>query len=233
MRSLALLGVYLAYLVMGSSAPFVFGLGYIWTDLFTPQSVAYVILNQIPVSLIMALGAAGFYAAADRRDPPRITLSLVLLFVWICWVSLTTTWADFPDAAWYKWNWAVKSIIFAMIMPFLFRSRVQIEAAILTILLSVSGNLISFGVKTIISGGGYGRQWTLGAAASANNGLNESSTIALVSAALVPLALFLKRHSLIVPKSRHANLAYGGIITFAVLTCLAVLRGRGSCRCSP
>ena len=205
MRSLVLLGVYVAYLALGISAPFVCGLGYIWTDLFTPQNVAYIILNQIPVSLIMALCALGFYALADRRDPPRLTPSLVLLSVWIVWVSLTTTWADFPDAAWYKWNWAVKSIIFATIMPFLFRSRVQIEAAILTILLSISGSLISFGAKTIINGGGYGRQWTLGAAASSNTGLNESSTIALVSAALIPLVLFLKRHSLIVPKKSVHN----------------------------
>ncbi len=220
MRSLVLLGVYVAYLALGGSAPFVFGLGYIWTDLFTPQNVAYIILNQIPVSLIMALCAIGFYALADRRDPPRPTPSLGLLVVWIMWVSLTTTWADFPDAAWYKWNWAVKSIIFATVMPFLFRSRVQIEAAILTILLSISGNLISFGAKTIISGGGYGRQWTLGAAASSNTGLNESSTIALVSAAVIPLVLFLKRHSLIVPKSWCATIACVGITIFAVMTCL-------------
>lgn len=221
MRSLLLLGVYLAYLSLGAGAPFICALGYIWVDLFTPQNVAYSLMDLFPVSLVMAVCTIVFYVTMDRRSPPRITVPMVLLFGWICWVTLTTSWAEFQDPAWFKWNWAIKSAIFAMILPFLFRSRVQIEAAILTVLLAISGNLLTFGIKTILSGGGgYGRQWTLASSAAGNNGLNESSTIALVAAAVIPLVLFIKRQSLIIPKSRYLNLAYAGIITFAVLTCL-------------
>lgn len=221
MRNLVLLAVYLGYLGLGAGAAFICGLGYIWIDLFTPQSIAYGILNQFPLSMVMALAALGFYVLTDRKYPPRFSLSMALLIVWIVWVSLTTTWADFPVAAYAKWDWAIKSIIFAVIFPFLFRSRVQIEAVILTILLAISGNLLSFGAKTIISGGGgYGVNWTLASSTSGNFGLNESSTIALVSAALIPLILFLKRHSLFVPKIRFLNLGYAGLIVFAVMTCL-------------
>jgi len=49
--------IYAAVLVLGFGAPFVFSLGYIWVDMFTPQNVSYY-LSSIPVALIM--GGAAF-----------------------------------------------------------------------------------------------------------------------------------------------------------------------------
>ncbi len=53
LRSLWLLLVYASFLGVSSAAPFVATLGYVWVDTFGPQNVAYILLNQIPVAMIM------------------------------------------------------------------------------------------------------------------------------------------------------------------------------------
>ena len=52
LRSIWLLFVYVSFLGLGASAPFILALGYVWVDTFKPQEVAYIILNQLPVAFI-------------------------------------------------------------------------------------------------------------------------------------------------------------------------------------
>ena len=73
------------------------------------------------------------------------------------WVTLTLIWAQVPDAAWEKWDWAFKTVAFATFLPFVIRSRVQIEAFAQTYVFSLAANFVPFGLKVLISGGGYGR----------------------------------------------------------------------------
>ncbi len=45
LRSLWLFAIYIGFLGIGTTAPFVLVLGYVWVDTFRPQDVAYVLLN--------------------------------------------------------------------------------------------------------------------------------------------------------------------------------------------
>ena len=128
LRSIWLLFVYISFLGLSINAPFVATLGYVWVDTFQPQDVAYIILNQIPVAMIMGLVALGGYFLLDRRAPPPITLQTVLQASMAIWITLTMIWAQVPDDGWIKWDWAFKTIAFATFIPFVIRSRVQIEA---------------------------------------------------------------------------------------------------------
>src|ERR1700761_7780935 len=156
LRSLWLLFLYVAFLGLSTSAPFVATLGYVWVDTFTPQNVAYIVLNQLPVALIMGVAAVGTYFLFDRRSPPPLTLESVLMIAMIVWVNLTMVWAVAPVSAWDKWDWAVKTLVFSTCIPLGIRSRVQIEAFAQTYVFSLAANIVPFGVKTLISGGGYG-----------------------------------------------------------------------------
>src|SRR5690242_19596640 len=114
LRSLLLLFVYIAFLGMSvSAAPFVATLGYVWVDTFRPQEVAYIILDQLPVAMIMGVVALGTYVLFDRRDPPRLSSVTILQGSMAIWVTLTLAWAQAPAAAWEKWDWAFKTIAFA------------------------------------------------------------------------------------------------------------------------
>src|SRR5208282_92790 len=107
LRDLYVAGIYAAFFVIGPTAPFVFSLGYLWVDTFYPQYVSPLV-SQIPTSLVMGMAAIGSYILLDRRSPPRFSFHTGLTLVFAAWVTLTLTWAEVPDSAWEKWNWAFK-----------------------------------------------------------------------------------------------------------------------------
>jgi probable O-glycosylation ligase (exosortase A-associated) len=224
MRSVFLLAIFLALLGFGLRAPFVLVLGYVWVDLVTPQRIAYVILDSMPVSLIY--GGAAFFAALLPKSDPSIRLrpTLVLLVIFAAWMTLSLLWAAVPEAATEKWSWAIKTVLFACVMPYLIRTRVQLEALVWTIVICGMAHCIPFGAKVVLSGGGYGKALGL---AAANSGLGEGSTLAMFATMLVPLCWFLMRHSTIVPLTRLTKLMLGGFALAAILTALGTYARTG------
>jgi len=195
MRSLMLFFIFLGYSTVGMAVPFIATLGYVWVDLLRPQHLAWGILTSVPVALILGGIAVGGYLLFDRRHPPKVSALLVMLGVFGIWVTLTTLWAEVPDSAWVKWDWAIKVIVFSIFVPFVIRSRIQIEAFLLTFLFSVSGVAIAYGIKTLFTGGaGYGRKYALNLG---HFGLGESSTMALACVMLIPVIFYMAKHSII------------------------------------
>ena len=198
MRDLLITLVFLAYLSVGMLVPFAAALGYVWVDTFYPQAVSYGLLNSVPVSLMMAVVALGAYTLFDRRIAPRPGLHLALVLLMIVWVTITTfLWAVLPDYAYSKWNWAVKTVAFSAFMPYFFRSRVQIEAFVLTWMFAAVVHIVPVGLKTLYGGGGYDME--LGVVAG-NAMLSEGSTLSTVCAMFVPLLLWGRRHAQLVPE---------------------------------
>jgi len=217
LRSLWLLFVYVSFLGLSVSAPFVATLGYVWVDTFQPQNIAFILLNQFPVAMIMGLVALGGYFLMDRRSPPPLTLQTMLQVVMAIWVTMTLIWAQVPGAAWEKWDWAFKTIAFATFIPFIIRSRVQIEAFAQTYVFSLAANFVPYGLKVLISGGGYGTNLGLQAG---NSGQAEGGLLSTSCLMAVPLAIFLASHSQLIPKFKLMPLAYWGIAGLAVTTAL-------------
>ena len=151
----------------------------------------------------------------DRRDPPRFTLLLALYLALGAWITLTTSWAIVPAAAWLKYDPSIKTLLFAAFVPFVFRSRVQIEAYVMVILFSAVAHILPWGLKTMVSGGGYNQ--SLGQLGSNTSFLAESSVISAVCLAFIPLMLSLSRHNTILPPSKLNRVGFYGLIaTFAV-----------------
>lgn len=197
MQALFIFGCWVALILLGCMAPFVMALAYIWVDLFRPHDVAPVLGKLLPFSLTTAVLAVGAYLALDRRNPPRLGLLTALLVVWAAWITLTTSWAQFPASAWWKWDWAFKTILFTAVLPFVFRSRIQIEAALLVILLCIASNVLPFAIKSVIGGAGYGRAFGL---IDINGGWGgEGSTLGTYAFACLPLVAYLQRHSVLAP----------------------------------
>jgi probable O-glycosylation ligase (exosortase A-associated) len=192
-------------------------LGYVWVDTFQPQQVAFILLNQFPVAMIMGLAALGSYLLMDRRSAPPITLFTVMVVAMTVWVTCTTLWAQVPDAAWEKWDWAFKTLGFSAFIPFVIRSRVQIEAFVQTYVFSLAANFIPFGLKVLISGGGYGMNLGLQAG---NSGLSEGGLLSTSCLMAVPLAIFLSAHSTLVPRLKVLSLAYWGVAGLAITTAI-------------
>jgi probable O-glycosylation ligase (exosortase A-associated) len=215
MQSLFLSAVFVGLMVAGFSAAFATALGFVWVDIVGPQHLAYSIINEKPLSFIAAVMTLMLFVAKDRKAPPKFGAILTLIALFAIWITFTTFMSDFPTRAWAKWDWASKVLIFALLIPYIFRSRVQIEALILICVFSTSTIICSAGVKTVLGGGGYGSLAVMG---TGNSGLSESSTLAVVCVMLIPLTSFLMRHSLIFPKSMLTRGLFWGIIVLSLAT---------------
>jgi putative inorganic carbon (hco3(-)) transporter len=217
LRSSWLLLLYLSFLGLGITTPFVMTLGYVWVDTFQPQSVAYFILNELPIAFIMGAAAVITWLVLDRRSPPPLMLTTVCMIGLAIWMTAALAWAELPDRAWVKWDWAFKTMVFAAFIPLVIRSRVQIEAFAQTYVFSLAANFVPFGLKVLLSGGGYGQNLGLQAG---NSGLAEGGYLSTVCLMAVPLALFLGKHGKLVPRLPMMHLAYGGIAILAVVTAI-------------
>lgn len=217
LRSAWLLLLYLSFLGLGITTPFVMTLGYVWVDTFQPQAVAYFVLNELPVAFIMGAGAVLTYVVLDRRSPPPVTITWVCQVMLAIWMTTTLLWAELPDRALTKWDWVFKAMAFAAFVPFVIRSRVQIEAFAQTYVFSLAANFVPFGLKVLLSGGGYGRNLGL---QGGNSGLAEGGLLSTVCLMAVPLALFLGKHGKLVPRLPMMNLAYAGIAVLAAATAI-------------
>jgi probable O-glycosylation ligase (exosortase A-associated) len=181
-------------------------------------------MNEIPVAMIMGTLAVVLTLTLDRRDPPRLTLITVLQLTLALWVTVTTIFAAFPADAWSKWDWAFKTIMFSAFIPLSIRSRVQIEAFLQVYTLSLAANLIPFGAKAALSGGGYGVNFGL---ATGNSGLAEGSTLATVSVMTIPIYLYLRQHSILAPKAFWFRSVYLGLAALSGLTALGTFERTG------
>lgn len=225
MMDLSLLCVWLAFVVFGLLAPFVWALGYVWTDVLEPHRISWSLLSSVPVSLIMAVGALLAYLLMDRRAPPKVTLPHVLIAILAIWITLTETWALYPDQAWGKWDASFKVLLFTIFMPFVFRSRIQIEAYVLIIVLSAAGHLMPWGLKTLVTGGGYNQ--SLGLLSANASALAESSTVAAIAIMLVPLVIWAGTHSLIVPWPRIRKLGTLGLAIIFLMASIGTFARTG------
>jgi putative inorganic carbon (hco3(-)) transporter len=215
LRSTWLLFVYVAFFALSASAPFVATLGYVWVDTFSPQNVTYFVLNQLPVAMIMGAVAVGGYVLFDRRSPPPRSAEIMLMIAMTLWTNLTMLWAVAPVAAWDKWDWAVKTLAFATFIPFVIRSRVQIEAFAQIYVFSLAANFIPFGIKVMVSGGGYGHNLGL---QTGNTGLSEGGLLSTACLMAVPLAIHLAAHGQLIPRLNLVPVVYWLVAALAIMT---------------
>jgi probable O-glycosylation ligase (exosortase A-associated) len=213
MRDLAFVAFLAGLLAFGLKRPFLFVLAYIYVDTVSPQRLSYFLLNSIPLSMIIALLAMGGWALVDRKDKLAFSARQGLLLVLLAYAGVTTLNADFPVDAAEKWDWAWKTIVFAIFLPFTLRTRLRIEAVLLFLTLSAASIIIVGGIKTAVGGGGYG---VLNLMVDNNSGLYESSTISTVAIALIPIILWLTRFGTIFPSDWRVKLFAAGLI-FACL----------------
>lgn len=213
MRDLAFIGFLAAIFALGFRRPFLFVLAYVYIDVVSPQRMSYFLLNAFPISA-MAVGFAvlswlAFDDKKDTRVAPRQGLMLALL-AYCFW---TTTRADFPIDAAFKWDWVWKALAFAIFLPLTLRTKLRIEALLLFMLLSVATIIISGGVKTALGGGGYGQLKLL---VDNNSGLFEGSIISAVAICVIPLILWFTRYGTIFPPDWRVK-TFGYALIFACL----------------
>ncbi|HEX8585099.1 MAG TPA: putative O-glycosylation ligase, exosortase A system-associated [Allosphingosinicella sp.] len=206
--------LYLAALIgLGFKRPFLLVLAFAYIDIVQPQRLSYYLLNSVQVSMIVAAMAFGAWVLFDNKKGARFAPRQGMILLLLVYVWATTQQADFPLEAQSKWDWASKALIWAVFLPLTLRTRLRIEAYLLFMVLSASAIFIVGGIKTAISGGGYGQQIFM---LNDNTGLYEGSTGSTFAIAIIPLILWFCRHGTIFPPDWRVKLFSANLI-FACL----------------
>ncbi|HEX7820678.1 MAG TPA: putative O-glycosylation ligase, exosortase A system-associated [Sphingobium sp.] len=207
MRDLIFIAFLAALFLLGAKRPFILILTYAYIDIVSPQRLTYFLLNAIPISLLAFVASVGAWVVFDNKADTRLSLRQGLLILLLIYCGITTVNADFPVDAADKWGWVWKALVFATFLPLTLRTRLRIEALSLVMVLSASAIIINGGIKTALSGGGYG---VLNLMVDNNAGMYEGSIISTVAICIIPLILYLAKHGTIFkPDWRVKLYAYG------------------------
>ncbi|MET0250364.1 MAG: DUF5935 domain-containing protein, partial [Sphingobium sp.] len=194
MRDLFFIAFLGLFFLIGFRRPFLLVIIYAYIDIVSPQRLSYYLLNSIPISAIAFALAAGSWLLVDDKKDCRFSLRQGLLLILLGWCGYTTLNAAFPLEAADKWNWVSKCLIFAIFLPLVLRTKLRLEALALMMVLCASTIIMNGGMKTVLSGGGYG---VLNLMVDDNSGLYEGSTISTVAIAIIPLIWWLARYGTI------------------------------------
>lgn len=188
MRDLGFVGFLGSLCLLGLKRPFIFILGYIYIDTVSPQRLSYYLLNNIPVSLVMFVLAVGGWIVADKKDDVRIAPRQILIALLLVYCALTTYYvAAFPIESWAKWDWAWKSLLFAIFLPLTLRTKLRIESVLLFMCLALAAIVIGAGIKTALGGSGYG---SFAMMVDDNSGIYEDSTLTTAAIMIIPILLW-------------------------------------------
>lgn len=212
-RDLGLVAFLFGLIALGFRRPFLFVLAYAYVDIVSPQRLSYYLLNAIPVSLICFALALGGWLLTDDKRGLRVAPRQWLMIILLAWTGYTTLNADFPMEALTKWDWVWKAMVFAIFLPLTLKTKLRIEALILYMVLCAASIIITGGIKTAISGGGYG---SLNLMVDNNSGLYEGSIISAVAIAIIPIILWLTKFGTIFPPDWRVRV-FAGALIFACL----------------
>ncbi|TMM48352.1 DUF5935 domain-containing protein [Qipengyuania marisflavi] len=213
MLDLALFLFVMTLFALGIRRPFIWVLAYLYIDVLAPQKIGWALASAFPISFIAFLLAFAGWAIADTKSGTRFTVRQGILAVLLLYCFWTTQNADFPIDAAFKWEWVWKALVFAIFLPFTLTTRLRIEAALLTLVLTAGAIIISAGMKTALGGGGYGSLYLF---VNDNSNIYESSTLATVAVAIIPITWWLARHGTIFPPDWRVK-TFAALLTFACL----------------
>src|SRR3546814_12346159 len=74
----------------------------------------------------------------DEKRGIRLSIRQVLMVTLLGYCGYTTLHADFPIEAFATWEWVWKALIFAIFLPLTLRTKLRIEALVLTMVLCAS-----------------------------------------------------------------------------------------------
>lgn len=213
MRDLVFVGYLVVLLLIAFKRPFLFTLVYAYIDIIAPQRLSYFMLNSVPVSLIVFAMAFLGYMVADNKNDSRFSVRQGAMVLLLLYCGYTTIQAAVPEAAFAKWDWVWKAMIFAIFLPLTLKTKLRIEALALFMVLCAAALIITGGIKTLASGGGYG---VLVLLIDDNSGLYEGSIISMVAICIIPLILWLANHGTVFPPDWRVKI-FSYALVFAAL----------------
>lgn len=181
-----------------------------WLSYMNPHRLSWGFAYSMPFALMTA--AVTMTAYLFSKEPKRLpwTPEIILLLIYLGWVTFTTFFALYPDPAWEYWQRVLKIQVMTLLTAMLITDRKRLESLVWVIALSLAYYGVKGGIFTIMHGGVYHVQ---GPATTFIEGNNELGLALIMT---VPLLRYLHLQT-------QNKLIRLGLTTAMVLTGLAAI----------
>ncbi len=211
MRDIILLLAIAAGIVTALPYPFVGLLLWAWFAVMFPNDNTYGFAQRLPWNLAIAVVALlAWFLSRRERKLPAVSLTMILVVVFLGWMTFNSFFAVDPGWSWPYWDRAWKIYLMALLAAVMATNRVRFHALIWTVVISLSYWGVRGGVFTLLTGGGnhvYGPN---------GSDISDNNNLALVVVMILPLLNYLRQNT----ASRFVRM---GIIAALVLNVLTVL----------
>lgn len=185
MRDYLIFGIVFALLPFMLRSPFVGVLAFTWISLMNPHRLAYGAAFDFPFAAIIA--CATLIGLLFSREPKRIPFTplIVVLAVFMVWMTVTALFAYDPVRAWTEWNRVMKTLFMIVVTIAVINTEKEIKAYAWTIGISLGFYGLKGGIFTLLSGGAHRIHGPAGSYIEDNNDM----ALALVT--VVPILWYL------------------------------------------
>lgn len=190
MRDLFLVAVTILGLLVTLRYPFAGVLLWSWFTCMDPHEEAFGFARTAPLNLIIASVTivAWLFSPRERKTPP-VDATLILVFLFLAWITINTFEAAFPIYAWHSWDLTWKTIALGLLIGATATNKYRIHALIWTVVLSIAYYSIKGGIFTVVTGG---HSHVLG---PPNSQIADNNTLALATLMTLPLMNYLRLQS--------------------------------------
>jgi putative inorganic carbon (hco3(-)) transporter len=154
MRDYALITVVLASLPVGLFRPFYGLLVYAWISYMYPHELAWSFAQTFPIAKLSALSVMGglLLAPTGNFAAMRQKENIAMLLLWFTF-TLSSTFAIYPDKAWYHWQDSSKLIVMSLLASMMLTDRQRIRQFLLVIAFSLGFYGFKGGLFGLATGG--------------------------------------------------------------------------------
>lgn len=208
MRDIALFLFIMGLLPFAFKRPAVGVFLFAWISLMNPHRLTYGFAFEFPFAAIIAgVTLVGMFASREPRKLPMTPL-VVVLMLFMVWMTITGVTALEPDAVWTEWNRVAKTILMFLVTVAVIHRPKDVKYLTAVVALSIGFYGFKGGLFTILTGGNSRVLGPMGTYIGDNNDL------ALALVMTVPLVWYLQS------QATNKWLRYG-LIGLAVLTMAA------------
>ena len=155
MRDLLLFVIVMGLVPVILWRPWIGILAWFWAGLFLPQAHTWGFMRPFPIAVVIGGTAlVALVIARDRRALP-MTREMLMMFVLVAYVTMTSYFAVNPSGAWDQWDRLMRILLITFITPMLIYGQQRIVSLLLVITLSVAFYGFKGGLFAILTGGAH------------------------------------------------------------------------------
>lgn len=234
MRDIALALFILGMIPFIFMRPFVGLLVWSWLSYMNPHRLCWGFALNFPWVMLIAIITLISLVISRESKKVQPSATVVLLFLFFCWTTVTTFFAFQSLSAWQQWEDFAKLLIMVSVTLMLVKDRMRMHWLVWVIVVSLGFYGVRGGLFTLLHGGNfhvYGPPKSF---------FTNNNDVALVLCMVLPLMRYLQLQTAQKYLRRSMGLAMlltgvavlgtysrGGVITLAVVSAALFLKSRG------